>query len=267
MTSPRHAELIAIALGAALWSAGAAAQAQATSDVRPAPALPPTSAATAGTRIPREGSDSAHPTLPPAPAATASTAQRAPPTAAASAAPAATAPPASAASTSRGTAREAARAALSAPKPGQLRPTGRVSVTADRAELVEGNYAVYTGHVVLTSNTLEMDGARLELRQQANGQFVATLTGTPAHMAHPSSGPDDPPVTAHANTLIFDSAAQLITLSGDAELTRGQNLVTGRTVSYNTENHRVQATGGAGSQVRMVIQPPPPTNPVHADTP
>lgn len=213
-----------IALCVALWSPGAGAQAQATSEIRVAPPAK-VPAAPADKSAVEAAIETPAPATPPSQAAT----QRA-----------------------------SARAALSAPQLDKLRPTGTVGITADRAELAEGHYAVYVGHVVLTSDTLNMDGARLELQQQPSGQFIATLTGTPAHMAHPSSGPEDPAVTAHADTLVYNSATQLITLTGNAQLTRGQNVVTGSTVRYNVGDHRVQASGGSGGQVHMVIQPPPP---------
>ncbi|TAM10165.1 MAG: lipopolysaccharide transport periplasmic protein LptA [Nevskiaceae bacterium] len=212
------------ALCAALWSPCAGAQAQATSEIRvPPPATTP--AAPADKNAVEAAIATPTPVTPLADAAT----QRA-----------------------------SARAALSAPQIDKLRPTGTIGITADRAELAEGHYAIYVGHVVLKSDTLNMDGARLELQQQPNGQFIATLTGAPAHMAHPSTGPDDPAVTAHADTLVYDSTAQLVTLTGNAQLTRGQNVVTGSTVRYNVSDHRVQASGGNGGQVHMVIQPPPP---------
>lgn len=227
MTSLHPAELLAagcLVLSSTLWPLHAVAQAQATSEVHvpaatPAPATPP--------------QDSAIKAAIDAPAQ---------------------APPAA----DNATRRAAARAALSPPEIDKLRPTGAISITADRAELAEGHYAIYVGHVVLTSDTLNMDGGRLELRQQPDGQFIATLTGSPAHMEHPSSGTDDPAVTAHADTLVYDSAAQLVTLTGNAQLTRGQNVVTGSTVRYGVGDHRVQASGGENGQVHMVIQPPPP---------
>lgn len=156
--------------------------------------------------------------------------------------------------------RESDRAALKAPTVEQFRPTGPVNVTADRAELVQGDYAIYSGQVVMTSNTMDMTGSRLEMRQLKNGQYTATLTGNPAHMKHPSSGPEDPPVTAHALHMFFDSATQQLTLTDNAKLTRGNNVVEGKTIQYDALSHHVQANGGSNGRVHMVIQPPPPDN-------
>lgn len=154
---------------------------------------------------------------------------------------------------------KAAKAALSPPKIGQLRPTGPITVTANHAELVGGNEAIYVGNVEVRSNTVNMNGSRMEWRQQKGGQFIAHLTGHPANLDHASTGPEDPSISARANTLIYDSSAQTLTLNGNARLTRGENIVTGNTIRYDIAEKRVQATGSQNSQVKMIIEPPPKT--------
>lgn len=156
------------------------------------------------------------------------------------------------------TARQASKAALQVPDSDQFRPAGPITITADHAKLVEGDYAVYTGNVKVDSNTLKMDGAQLEFKQAKNGQYVAKVTDDPAHLSHAGAGPDDPPITAHAQTIIYDSASETVKLDGKAQLTRGGNIVNGEDISYDLAKHLVQAGGGSGGQVKMVIQPPPP---------
>lgn len=180
-----------------------------------------------------------------------------PPTPSHSRAPATPAPTAPAPASTTGDSRAATRAALSAPNLTQLRPTGAVTVTADHAELVEGNYAVYTGKVEVKSDTLTMHGDRLELRQTSAGQYTAKITGNPATLNHQSTGVEDPAVTARAQTLNYDSKTTTVKLSGQAQLTRGGNVVDGEEITYDLTQHRVQAVGGDGGQVKMVIQPPP----------
>src|SRR5215472_7512399 len=43
------------------------------------------------------------------------------------------------------------------PSAADLRPTGPVQVSANRAEVTQGNTAVYIGNVVFDSNTLKLD--------------------------------------------------------------------------------------------------------------
>lgn len=162
--------------------------------------------------------------------------------------------------TASSTDREARKAALTTPDASQFRPNGPITITADHAELIEGDSAVYTGNVKVNSDTLKMDGDRLELKQAKDGQYTAKITGNPAHLAHAGASPDDPPVTAHAQTINYNSKTETVELDGNAQLIRGGNIVDGKDISYNLAKHQVQAVGGAGGQVKMVIQPPPATH-------
>lgn len=143
----------------------------------------------------------------------------------------------------------------------RLRPTGPVEITAQSADWTKGGAMVYTGNVRLRSDTLDLEGDRLELRQVAGGQFEARITGDPAHLRHDGEineqGERAPPVTARARTLVYDSRSGLVELAGAARLTRGADEITGETIRYNVSERRIQAAGGSGGQVRIVIQPPP----------
>jgi hypothetical protein len=144
--------------------------------------------------------------------------------------------PASAASTATPSASAASSDAFkdrltALPSAADLRPKGPVQITADRTDAVEGMTAIYSGHVNLDSDTLHLDGDRLELKQHADHAFEARVTGGPAHMSHTGTGPDNPPMAAHAKTLNYDSTSV---------------------------DRSLQAAGGK-QQVRIVIQPPPGT--------
>lgn len=144
----------------------------------------------------------------------------------------------------------------------RLRPTGPVTVTADRAEWVKGGAMLYSGNVAMASDTLTMKGDRLELRQKQAGQFEAILSGAPARLDHAGGRAPDgeiaPPVSAQAKTLYYDSATAMVQLSGGSHLTRGSDEITGDSIHYDVNARRIRASGGEGGQVRIVIQPPPP---------
>ena len=144
------------------------------------------------------------------------------------------------------------------PSAADLRPTGPVQVSANRAEVTQGNTAVYLGNVVFDSNTLKLDGDRLEVKRAADGQFEAKMVGAPAHMAHAGAGPDNPTVTAHAKTLTYDSRTGNIDLAGDVLVTRGKDEIHGDTVRYNVLDRSMDANGGTKGRVNIIIQPPPP---------
>ncbi|MGH8461334.1 MAG: LptA/OstA family protein [Stenotrophobium sp.] len=142
-----------------------------------------------------------------------------------------------------------------------LRPTGPVTVTADHAEWQNGGDMVYTGNVQLSSDTLQLRGARLELSQFPDGQYLAKLSGAPARMDH-AGGVDDkgqplPPVSAQGANLTYDTRSDIVDIVGKAVLTRGKDEIDGSSIHYNVAQRRIQASSDNGSQVKIVIQPPP----------
>ncbi|MDB5985359.1 MAG: lptA [Nevskia sp.] len=141
------------------------------------------------------------------------------------------------------------------PSGADLRPSGAINVTAKRAELIQGSSAVYTGDVVMDSDTLKLDGERLELKQFPGSQYVATLTGTPAHMSHPGTGQDNPPMTAHAKTIVYDSRSGIADLIGEAFVTKGEQNISADTIHYNVAQKGILASGGDDGRVHIVIPP------------
>lgn len=153
-----------------------------------------------------------------------------------------------------------ADAAASSERRARLRPSGPVTVTADRAEWEKGGAMVYTGKVKLVSDDLELNGDRLELRQSSDGEFEARVSGAPALLDHAgvSAQEGEPalPVRARASTLIYDSREEVVEVAGNANLQRGTDEISGETIRYDVVRRRIQATGSEGGQVKIVIQPP-----------
>jgi len=139
------------------------------------------------------------------------------------------------------------------PSAADLKPSGPVTINANKAELVQGNSAVYVGNVTLDSDTLKMDGDRLELKRAADGQYTAKITGAPAHMSHAGNGPDNPPVTARAKVMTYDSRSGVIDLAGEALLTRGNDKTTAETIRYHVLEQRYEASGGGDGTGRVTI--------------
>ncbi len=141
------------------------------------------------------------------------------------------------------------------PKASDIKPTGPVTLTSDKAELVQGNSAIYTGNVVLSSDTLKLEGDRVELKQYGSGQYEAKITGGPAKMNHTGNGPENPPVAAHAKTLNYDSRSGVLDLITEAFVMRGTDEITGDTIKYDVNERRIQASGGVKGQVKIILQP------------
>lgn len=140
-----------------------------------------------------------------------------------------------------------------------LKPSGPVTVTADRAEWKDGSAMLYSGNVSLSSDTLKLGGDRMELTQHPDGTYDARITGSPAKLEHAAStvnGKPAPPVSAAASVLVYTSKTGVVDLQGEARMTRGSDEINGANIQYNAAERRIQASGSAGGQVKIVIQPP-----------
>ena len=143
----------------------------------------------------------------------------------------------------------------------QLRPTGPVTINADRAEWEKGGAMVYSGKVRLESGDMKLQGERLLLRQFDDGQYEAHVSGAPATLDHAGlpAGEDGarPPVAAQASELHYDSRSDIVEVKGKALLTRGTDRIRGNSIRYDVARRRIEAAGGEGGQVQIIIQPPP----------
>lgn len=155
----------------------------------------------------------------------------------------------------------AAPAAAPAAQPASSsRAPNRVTIDSDDLEWVD-DYAVYTGHVLLTAGAMQLRGDRMEIRQVSARQFEARVTGAPAHLHHDGTalGKDGEvlPVDGTSRELTYDSRLQLITLTGNVVLQRGRDEIRGENIRYDIAQRRIQAVGPQNGQVRIVIEPPP----------
>lgn len=141
----------------------------------------------------------------------------------------------------------------------RLRPTGPVTITAKNVDWAQNGLMVYSGDVKLVSDTLKIDGDKLELEQLGDGQYRAKVFGNPANLRHDaapgSTAKPEPPVTARGKTLIYDTKAGQIDVTGNARVTRGEDELTSETIHYNVNQRRIQADGGSGGPVKIIIQP------------
>jgi lipopolysaccharide transport protein LptA len=132
--------------------------------------------------------------------------------------------------------------------------TGPITITAKSGEW-QNDVMIYTGDVVMVSKTLEIHGDRMELHQTGGkkGPYEITVTGTPATMKHLGELPGDPVTNGRGSKLVYRSGKQEIELIGNAHLDRGKDELNGEVVNYLVPDRRVQASGGAKGQVRIVL--------------
>lgn len=149
------------------------------------------------------------------------------------------------------------KAATPAKASSKSRVSGPVTITAKTGEWQDG-MMIYTGDVVMLSRTLELRGARLELRQDAGKKspYQIIITGSPATMKHMGDTPQAPVVNGRSSKMVYASGAQTVLMTGDAHLERNKDEINGEEVRYDVAARRVQANGGAKGQVRIVIDVP-----------
>ncbi|MFT4045527.1 MAG: LptA/OstA family protein [Solimonas sp.] len=143
----------------------------------------------------------------------------------------------------------------------QLRPTGPVTVKADRVEWVQNDMMKYIGNVTMTSDTLTVVGDSMDVKQSADGNFEAWIHGAPGTLDHApqpgATGNMALPVHAEAKEIHYDSRSGSVDMNGNAHLKRGDDVVDGSTIGYVVPERRIRAAGGGNGQVTIIFQPPP----------
>lgn len=138
-------------------------------------------------------------------------------------------------------------------------PAGPIEILADDAT-AEGDRQILTGNVRISSPTLKLSGARVELEQRSSGQLKATVSGSPARAEHAAGsdaqGRSWPAMSATAQTVIYDSSAGTIELQGNVQLTRGTDSLSGGAITYTVASRAIRAQRTDDAPVRLVIEAP-----------
>lgn len=141
-------------------------------------------------------------------------------------------------------------------------------IDSDRLEYDDARQiSVFSGNVVLTRGQLTLHSARLELRQEPNGdQFaVATAEGGRQVFVRQTNPDHVEVIEGYADRAEYASNSNILEFIGHAVVSRmacGQTIdqVRGERIRYNQESEVYTATGGARSggpnqRVRTVIGP------------
>ena len=117
--------------------------------------------------------------------------------------------------------------------------------------------SIFSGNVNLNKGSIVMRGANLEVKQDAAGNQLGTLTGSakqPAYFRQQREGRVNEFVEAQAATIAYNSATAVVTLTGNARFTRLQgstalDTVTGAVIVYNGNSDVFTVNGGSASGV------------------
>jgi lipopolysaccharide export system protein LptA len=132
---------------------------------------------------------------------------------------------------------------------------------------------VFTGKVVATKGTIVIRGAKVEVRQDPEGNQHGTVTGTPKERAffrQKREGVDEF-IEGEAETLIYNGKTDTVRFETNAVMRRfrGSTLadeVTGAIINYENTTEKFAVDGSAagttpGGRVRAVLTPKPENSP------
>lgn len=129
--------------------------------------------------------------------------------------------------------------------------------------------SVFTGNVVITKGTIIIRGARVEVRQGAQGNQFGTITGSPAFFRQRRDAGDEF-IEGEAQRIEYDSQADSVRFIGSAVLRRYKGTqvndeTAGSLITYNSGNDTFAVDGGAANRtpdnptgrVRAMLTPVP----------
>jgi lipopolysaccharide export system protein LptA len=129
--------------------------------------------------------------------------------------------------------------------------------------------SIFTGNVVITKGTIVIRGAKVEVRQDAQGNQFGIVNGSPGFFRQKRDGVDEF-IEGTAQRIEYDSQADTVRFVGDAVLKRfkGTQLndeTTGSVIVYNNTSDVFTVDGGVANRtasnptgrVRAMLTPVP----------
>jgi len=130
-----------------------------------------------------------------------------------------------------------------------------MEIGSDRAEgTLDGNgVSVLTGNVVITQGSLDIRAARADIHQRGSDPVRAVLTGNQAVLKQQMD--DGSWMTAKADRIDYDIAAEVIVLTGNYSVTTPRGSTRGQRLTYNLKSGRVDSGGQGNGRVSLTIVP------------
>lgn len=129
--------------------------------------------------------------------------------------------------------------------------------------------SVFTGNVVITKGSIQIRGAQVEVRQDAQGNQFGVVSGSPAFFRQKRDGLDEF-IEGRSQRIEYDSQADTVRFIGNAVLRRlsGSQIndeTTGALIVYNNSTDVFTVDGGPGNRtvgnptgrVRAMLTPVP----------
>jgi len=143
-----------------------------------------------------------------------------------------------------------------------------IELSADRGSLDQKQgINILEGNVVATQGTLSMRADKTIVTRDAQGNQTLQAFGNPATFRQKVEGKNEY-IEGQASRVDYTSASNLVILTGKARVKRGQDLVTGEQITYNTVSEVYQVmgsnptvSGAPKGRVTVIIQPKPQDKP------
>ena len=129
--------------------------------------------------------------------------------------------------------------------------------------------SVFTGNVVITKGTIVIRGARVEVRQDTQGNQFGTVNGSPAFFRQKRDVGEEF-IEGEAQRIEYDSQTETVRFVGSAVLRRYKGTqvndeTSGSLITYNSSNDTFAVDGGAANstpanptgRVRAMLTPVP----------
>lgn len=130
-------------------------------------------------------------------------------------------------------------------------------ILADKMVLKEKEgVTVFSGHVEFSQpeQNISIHADQLTILSEDKKVVRVQASGNPVHFQH---GGNNNPIKGEARELDYVAASESITLTGDAEVQAGSDMIRGQRIEYNIASQQAVATGDAetGGRFEAVITP------------
>ncbi|WP_159879212.1 MULTISPECIES: lipopolysaccharide transport periplasmic protein LptA [Aquitalea] len=138
-----------------------------------------------------------------------------------------------------------------------------IEISADRGNLDQlKGVTVWQGNVIIIQGTLKLNADRATVTQDKQGNQTMQATGRQVVFRQKMDGKNEW-IEGQANQLDYNTVTHAAVLTGNARVKRGNDLVIGNVITYNTETEMYDVSSGAssnGGRVTAIIQPKPRDN-------
>lgn len=136
-----------------------------------------------------------------------------------------------------------------------------ISIEADQGSLDQVNHVTtFTGNVIINQGSIHIRSATAQMTRNDKGEQLMKASGHPAYFSQTLDN-NKGVVNGQAENADYSSVTGVVTLTGNAIVTRGGDRAEGSVITYDTrtEIYSVKGTKVAGGQgrkrVNVVIQP------------